>query len=101
MLMSAAEFTEWQAYFDIYPFTIDKEAQEFSILIATIYNTAGKYFKKTMPFDAFLPEYAKKVIIVTNKSREQQKAEFAIFREKLRFLRPSSVKKVSINDNPA
>jgi hypothetical protein len=72
--MSSTEINGWKEYFNIYPFTQDREDYRIALLASVIYNTSGKTFKKSMDMDKFLPDYLKQKITV-RKSLEQQKAE--------------------------
>lgn len=55
--MSAREYIGWQAYFDIYPFTQDREDERTALLAQTIANMSGKALKKPVKMSVFMPTY--------------------------------------------
>ena len=82
--MRASEYFGWQEYFDIYPFTQDREDARFAMLATVIANISGKTLKHSLREDDFMPDYLKeRTPVVTDKTLEQQHLEFAAFKEKL------------------
>lgn len=82
--MPASEFIGWQAYFEIYPFTFEREDARHAELISSltfILSTVaqGRYLKKPIPSSDLIPDYLDMRPEPVRKSREQQKAEFAAF----------------------
>lgn len=81
--MPSTEYLGWQAYFDIYPFTQDREDARFAMLATVIANISGKTLKHSLKETVFIPDYLReKQPAVIEKSLEQQKIEWAIFKEK-------------------
>jgi len=90
--MPASEYFGWQEYFDIYPFTQDREDARFAMLAAVIANVSGKMLKSSMSESVFLPDYlGERKLVVIEKSLEQQAQEFSDFKERLRAISPQSV----------
>lgn len=90
--MPASEFFGWQAYFDIYEFTQERQDRHAAMISVTIANhlgrlfalNAGKRFYNPISIETFLPDYLgeRNKPVVVEKSLEQQKLEWAIFKEK-------------------
>ena len=78
--MPATEFAEWQAFFELYPFTQDREDYRAAMLAATICNMSGKTLKKIVDVTDFLPDHLRP----KEKSLEQQRAAKEQFKAKLR-----------------
>ena len=81
--MPASEYLDWQQYFDIYPFSEDREDARFAMLAAVIANVSGKTLKNSLRESMFMPDYLKernKPMI--EKSLEQQAREWAEFKAK-------------------
>lgn len=97
--MPAAEFTEWQAYFTIYPFSVDRLDRMLGRLCSIIYNTSGKIFKNTVNDEAFLFAYAKEKPFkqFVPKSLEQQKQDWKAFISRARQVDPKLVKERKAN----
>ena len=85
--MSANEFIGWQAYFEIYPFTQEREDERTALLAQTVANISGKMLKKPMKLSVFLPNYLglEKEII-----DPLQRNEYAAFKQKLQDVKGKS-----------
>lgn len=82
--MPASEFFGWQSYFDIYPFSEDREDARFAMLAAVIANVSGKSLKRAMRETDFMPNYLGiKQPMMREKSLEEQAREFQEFKQKL------------------
>jgi hypothetical protein len=83
--MPAHEFVEWQAYFQIYPFSFEALEYQNAKLAYFIHNTSGKNLRP-IDFSKFLPDYMKeeKEIDFKSKSIEQQSIEMSQFVSKLK-----------------
>jgi hypothetical protein len=87
--MPASEYTGWQAYFKIYPFTQDREDMRAALIAERITNSIGQLIaslahKRTytpIKIDTFMPDYFKerRTAATVEKSLEQQEQEFADF----------------------
>ena len=96
--MPASEFFGWQAYFDIYPFTQDRQDWHAAMISITIANylgmllaqNAGKTSYNPVNIETFLPDYlgAHKPVVMADKSIEQQAREFADFKQRLNDAQP-------------
>jgi hypothetical protein len=80
--MPYSEFLGWQAYFQLYPFTQDREDYRTALVAATIANMSGKSLKRARAVEDFLPHYLQPV--TQEKSIEQQRADKEAFKAKLR-----------------
>lgn len=81
--MPASEFFGWQEFFEIYPFSEDRQDARFAMLAAVIVNISGKSLKRTMREADFMPDFLQKQPVVVEKSLEVQRLEFAAFKQKL------------------
>jgi hypothetical protein len=82
--MSATEFIGWQAYFDIYPFTQEREDARTALLAQMIANMSGKSLKKSAKLSAFLPVYIESEKIITD---PLQRDEYKAFKQKLQDIK--------------
>jgi len=75
----------WEAYFDIFPFTQDREDRRFAMLASVIANTSGKSYKDPFPESFFLPDYLQDQVrtVVPVRSIEVQTQEALAFRQRL------------------
>lgn len=80
--MSANEYIGWQTYFEIYPFTQDREDARIALLAQVIANMSGKSLKNPAKMSAFLPTYIKSEKAI-DYSLEQQRADLHAFKQKL------------------
>lgn len=55
--MNATEYIGWQAFFEIYPFTQEREDERTALLAQVIANMSGKSLKKPVKLSAFMPVY--------------------------------------------
>jgi hypothetical protein len=55
--MPAEDFAFWQEYFNIYPFTQDREDERTALLATVITNMSGKVLKREIKMSAFMPSY--------------------------------------------
>jgi hypothetical protein len=78
--MNATEFIGWQSYFDIYPFTQEREDARTALLAQMIANMSGKSLKKFAKLSAFLPVYIESEKIITD---PLQRDEYKAFKQKL------------------
>jgi hypothetical protein len=78
--MNANEFVGWQAYFDIYPFTQEREDARTALLAQMIANMSGKSLKKSVKLSAFLPVYIESEKIITD---PLQRDEYRAFKQRL------------------
>jgi hypothetical protein len=78
--MPISEFYGWQAYFEIYPFTQDREDARAAMLAAVIANISGKALKHPVKESLFMPEYLQREKIITD---PLQRDEYAAFKAKL------------------
>lgn len=90
--LPASEITGWEAYFQIYPFTLDGEDQRMATTLYWLVNTSGKSAEKEIPLSTFLPNYLGEVVRPVVKSDPLQRAEYAAFKAKLKSVRPDLVK---------
>jgi hypothetical protein len=91
--LSATEIAGWREYFQIYPFTQDREDWRAAMLAAVISNVSGRMLKRMINETVFLPRYLDEVRTPSReKSLEQQHAEFLAFKEKVRAVRPDWVR---------
>lgn len=82
--MPSTEYLGWQAYFDIYPFTQDREDERFAMLASVIANVSGKTLKHSLRETDFMPDFLQeRKSIMIEKSLDQQHLEFIAFKEKL------------------
>jgi hypothetical protein len=79
--MPATEFAGWKAYFDIYPFTQDREDYRTALLAAVVSNMSGRTLKTMREVEDFLPNYLKPA--PKEKSLEQQRADKQAFKAML------------------
>lgn len=82
MELPASEIEFWKAYYSIYPLPAERDDMRAALLAAVIANVSGKTLKKSLPENAFLPDYLKDrkaPAAAKAKSIEQQNAEFAAF----------------------
>jgi|WetSurMetagenome_2_1015567.scaffolds.fasta_scaffold743819_2 hypothetical protein len=75
----ASEFLGWRSYFDIYPFTQDREDARVGLLCSVIANVSGRLKTMTNATD-FIPDFLSQV---TEKSLKQQELEWQAFKAKL------------------
>lgn len=82
--MPASEFFGWQEYFEIYPFSEDRQDARVAMLASVIANISGKILKRTMREADFMPDYLQEQNkIVADKSLAQQRLEFLMFKQQL------------------
>lgn len=82
--MPASEFLGWQAYFEIYPFSEERQDARFAMLATVIANISGKTLKHSLKEKDFMPDYLnERNRIVPDKSLEEQRLEFVAFKEQL------------------
>ncbi len=80
--LPASELMGWQEYFDIYPFTQDREDARAALIAQTITNMSGKAVKKQMDIDLFIPKWLNDSVS-TPRTLEQQVEADKAFGEKL------------------
>jgi hypothetical protein len=80
--MSASEFMGWREYFNIFPFTQDREDARIGLLCSVIANVSGRVKTMTGASD-FIPDFLGTLPSPTEKSLEQQELEWKAFRAKL------------------
>lgn len=78
--MSANEFMGWQAYFEIYPFTQQREDERTALLAMVVANMSGKSLKKQIKLSAFLPVYLESEKIITD---PLQRDEYRAWKQKM------------------
>ena len=87
--MPATEFVSWQAYFSIYPFSVERQELQAALVAERITNSIGKLIaflakRRTynpVDINTFLPDYlGTREKPVTEKSIEQQRAEYLAFK---------------------
>jgi hypothetical protein len=89
--MPTTEFIEWQAYFEIYPFSLEhsdwQHAQMMAIVIndglATRTQAAGKTSFRSVDAARFVPDYLGIKPKAEDKSLEQQAQELKAFKRSL------------------
>lgn len=82
--MSAEEIVTWKQYFDLFPFSVERQERGFAMLASVITNVSGKMYKNPIPEIYFMPDYlGERQAVVTTKSIEQQTQEALKFRERL------------------
>jgi hypothetical protein len=82
--MPANDFIGWQAYFNIYPFTQDREDARFALLAQIITNMSGKTLKNPMKLSAFLPTYIETHKPITD---PLQRNDYKAFKQKLQDIK--------------
>jgi hypothetical protein len=55
--LPANEILDWMEYFEIYPFTQDREDLRTARLCATIANVSGRVLTEPLGEETFLPDY--------------------------------------------
>ena len=83
MELPATEIMGWMEYFEIYPFTQDREDARVALLAQTIANMSGKSLKKTMDIGMFIPNWLNDTESTTQRTLEQQKVADEAFAAKL------------------
>ena len=78
--MSAKEYIGWQAFFDIYPFTQEREDARTALLTQMIANMSGKQLKHPAKLSAFIPVYVASEKIITD---PLQRDEYKAWKQKL------------------
>lgn len=89
--MPASEFEAWTAFFEIYPFTVERQDRQFAMIAAVISNMSGKQMRRIVGHESFMPHYEKRAAkqhaidrpIFVHKSLEQQRQEWDAFKMKL------------------
>lgn len=90
LALPPSEILGWEQYFSIYGFSHIREDIRHAELLSMIANASGR-FKNTSPRD-FFPIYLRNERIITEKSREQQKAD----KEKFKSLARQMQKKTGV-----
>jgi len=81
--MRASEFIGWQAYFEVYPFTQEREDERTALLAQVVANMSGKSLKKTIKLSAFMPVYFENERIITD---PLQRDEYRAWKQKAQDL---------------
>lgn len=84
MELPASEIVFWEEYFNIYPFTQDREDARTAQVAQTVTNMQGRFAKNPLPLSYFLPDFydEKK----DNYTIEEQTQRALAFREKMQRL---------------
>ncbi|HLE52697.1 MAG TPA: hypothetical protein VI755_11580 [Anaerolineales bacterium] len=76
---------DWEVYFEIYPFSQDREDERFAMLAAVIANMSGKTLARAVSERVFMPNHlGHPPMVAQSKSLEQQHAEFREFTARYR-----------------
>lgn len=67
--LSAAQFSEWFAFYSLEPWGYVEENRRMSVLASTVANVAGKTLKRTVPPSDFMPAEPQ-----TPKQKQKQQA---------------------------
>lgn len=78
--MTANEYIGWQAFFEIYPFTQQREDERTALIATTVANMSGKALKNSVKLSAFLPSYLPNEKQITD---PLQRDEYRAFKQKL------------------
>lgn len=60
MELPASEIVFWQEYFDIYPFTQEREDARAALIAQTVTNMQGRYVENPQSIDKFMPNFHSK-----------------------------------------
>jgi len=74
------EYVGWQAFFEIYPFTQEREDERTALLAQVIANMSGKALKREVKMSVFMPSYLPNEKPVTD---PLQRDEYKAFKQKL------------------
>ena len=102
MELPAWEIQEWMQYRAIFGFRRDREDVRTALLAERITNEigmllaqgAGKKSYKYIGLDKFMPQYFEKEIVVIDKTIDQQKQDWAAFKQKARQIESESGAKI-------